>query len=93
MNVNGPEPTEFTPIKKEMKRAEVIGNMLGWNGLEAESQFCPPKGPGDKAGGGRGRGRTSGSLDTGLYKALGEGAHPLILTPPATGWMLWAVSS
>lgn len=50
MNVNGPEPTEFTPIKKEMKRAEVIGNMLGWNGLEAESQFCPPKGPGNKPG-------------------------------------------
>ena len=93
MNVNGPEPTEFNPIKKQMKRAEVAGNMLGWNGLEAESQFRPPKDPRNKPGLGKARARTSDSLTAGLYKALGEGAHPLILSPLATGWMLWAVSS
>ena len=48
MNVNGTQPTEFTPIEKQIKRAEVIGTMLGWNGLEAESQFLPPKDPGNK---------------------------------------------
>lgn len=34
------------PTEKQVKRAEVIGNILGWNGLEAENQFLPQKAQG-----------------------------------------------